>query len=137
MQNGNTTSNSNSSSDTVSATEPTSTSDTGANSSDVNLHGNNLRQARYWIGTIPESKWQPKLPISASYIRGQLEQGSGGFRHWQIMVSFSTKKTLRQVISSFPGSTGHFEPTRSRNAEQYVWKLDTRIGEYFRLIKAI
>lgn len=137
MTNEHSSSNSNTSTNTISRSNSSNSSGAGANTSNRSLPRNDLRQARYWIGTIPESKWIPALPDTATYLRGQLEQGAGGFKHWQIMVTFPSKKTLRQVSNAFPDSTGHFEPTRSRAAEQYVWKHDTRIGEYFRLIKAI
>lgn len=97
---------------------------------DSNVGKHCLRQARYWIGTIPRSDWSPKLPPGAQYCRGQLERGEGGFEHWQILVTFSQKKTLAQVVRSLGTTRCHVEPTRSRAAEQYVWKLESRIGEY-------
>lgn len=94
------------------------------------VHGNHLQQARYWIGTIPESNWTPILPAGVQYVRGQLECGASGFRHYQLVVSFSQKKTLRQLHQIFGRNCGHWEPTRSSAANAYVWKSDTRIGEY-------
>lgn len=90
-----------------------------------------LKQARYWICTIPEADWQPSLVDGAIYLRGQLESGASGFRHWQIVVSFPAKKTLRQVKVAFGILGFHCEPTRSTAALDYVWKSDTRIGEPF------
>nr|WPR18598.1 MAG: hypothetical protein [Chemarfal virus 235] len=89
-----------------------------------------LSQARYWIATIPESSWSPTLTPGCQYLTGQLERGEGGYRHWQFVVSFTAKKTLAQVRRIFNGN-GHFEPTRSRAAEEYVHKEDTRIGDPF------
>lgn len=88
-----------------------------------------LRQARFWIVTIPEQLFSPALPQGVQYIRGQLECGESGYRHWQLLVTFAQKKTLAQAKSSI--GCGHWEPTRSVAAEQYVWKIDTRIGEPF------
>lgn len=90
----------------------------------------NVRQARYWIGTIPESDWEPALTSPAIWLTGQLEQGASGFRHYQICFAFSSKKSLRQVTDSFP-KKGHYEPTRSSAAELYCNKLESRIGEPF------
>lgn len=97
---------------------------------DSNVGKHSLRQARYWIGTIPREDWTPELPSGAQYCRGQLERGEGGFEHWQILLTFSSKKTLAQAIRSIGTTRCHLEPTRSRAAEQYVWKLESRIGEY-------
>lgn len=94
------------------------------------------RQARYWIGTIPAIDWRPELPAGVQWLRGQLEQGIGGYRHWQIVFSFRTKQSLTGVKRWFP-ITGHYEPTRSKAAEEYVHKEDTRIGEVFYFNKAL
>lgn len=89
-----------------------------------------MRQARYWIITIPRDSWTPGLPDGVAYLRGQPELGESGYRHWQLLAIFSSKKTLAQAKSFFvPGS--HLEPTRSSAAEAYVWKEDTRDGEPF------
>jgi len=96
----------------------------------LDLQRHHLLQARYWICTIPESNWEPCLPNGVQHVRGQLECGDGGFRHWQCVVSFSSKKTLGQIRNIFGKNFGHFEPTRSAAANQYVWKLESRIGEY-------
>ena len=99
-----------------------------------NANSSNIRtlvQARHWIGTITESNWTPCLAPGTIYCKGQLELGAGGFRHWQLVVSFATKKTLRQCKQSFPDANGHWEPTRSNAADTYVWKEATRLGEQF------
>lgn len=89
-----------------------------------------MRQARYWIGTIPRDDWEPRLPDGAAYCGGQPEVGETGYRHWQILVAFARKRTLRQVKSAFPRSA-HLEPTRSDAARAYVFKESTRDGEQF------
>lgn len=91
-----------------------------------------LRQARYWIGTIPRDDWEPSIPQAAAWVIGQPEVGEGGYRHWQILVYFASKKSLRQVRTVLPG-TGHYEPSRSDAACAYVHKEATRDGEPFEL----
>lgn len=90
-----------------------------------------IRQARYFMATIRESDWEPKLEHGVKFIKGQLECGDGGFRHYQLLVTFAQKKTIRQAKSTFGVASAHFEPTRSAAANDYVWKEDTRIGEPF------
>jgi len=90
-----------------------------------------MRQARYWIGTIPEAEWVPCLQEGTQHIHGQLEQGATtAYRHWQLVVSFAKKKSLSQVRICF-GGRGHWEPTRSDAARLYVLKEDTRCAEPF------
>lgn len=89
-----------------------------------------MRQARYWMLTIPRDDWQPVLPENASWIIGQPELGETGYRHWQLMVAFCSKKTINQVKSAFCASA-HCEATRSSAAETYVRKEETRDGEPF------
>lgn len=84
-------------------------------------------KARYWMATIPEADWNPCLPDGFQYVRGQLEQGEGGFRHWQAILY--TKEQMRRAgVKRLLGVvSAHLEPTRSRAAKEYVWKEDTRI----------
>lgn len=78
------------------------------------------QQARFWIATIREGDWVPELPTGIAYVRGQLEQGdSTGFRHWQLIAYTKSKKTRKQIKQLF-GDIGHWEPTRSKAAEDYV-----------------
>jgi hypothetical protein len=89
-------------------------------------------QSRYFMLTIPGHQFIPYLPLGISWIRGQLELGTGGFRHWQLVVAFPKKVTLRTVIKCF--GPYHAEPTRSEAAIAYVWKEETRIaGTQFEL----
>ena len=90
-----------------------------------------MRQARYWIGTIPRDAWEPCLPDPAVWLIGQPERGETGYLHWQVLVAFSAKKTIGQVKSAFGIQGMHLEPTRSTAAEAYVRKEDTRDGEPF------
>jgi hypothetical protein len=90
----------------------------------------------YWIGTIPRNSWEvPKeLPAGVKGIRGQAERGDGGYEHWQIVVRLHHTTGLAGVKRKLGSREGHFEPTRSRAANDYVWKDDTYIeGTRFEL----
>jgi len=93
-----------------------------------------IRQARYWLLTIPGEEWQPSLPESCAYIKGQREVGpETGYVHWQVLCIFKNKIRLRGVKSVF-GPRVHAEPTRSAAADEYVWKEATRVaGSQFEL----
>jgi len=85
------------------------------------------RQAFYWILTLSAAVHpaQPALVPGVQWIKGQKESGSGGFEHWQFVVGLSAKGSVRTLQGMFPGC--HAEATRSKAAEEYVWKEDTRI----------
>lgn len=90
-------------------------------------------QGRYWMLTIPHHLFTPFLPPGILWIKGQLEEGDGGYLHWQLLVSTREKKTLRYIKSIF-GETVHGELTRSAAADAYVWKEATRVqGTQFEL----
>jgi len=103
----------------------------------VVARGSGPRQARYWFATLARESWEPCLPQGAQWCTGQPELGEGGYRHWQLIVSFSTPKSRVQVSSAFfpggppAGLSVFFEPTRSAAAERYVHKDDSRDGEPF------
>jgi len=84
--------------------------------------------ASYWILTIPEAKWTPPttLPPTLLLLKGQLEEGAQGFRHWQVVVRLKQKQRLSGVKLLFPLET-HAEATRSDAALAYVWKEATRV----------
>lgn len=83
----------------------------------------------FWIVTVPEADWTPptELPNGIIYIKGQLEEGQGGFRHWQLV--FRTARKIRLSAAKrllFPGvESAHLEATRSGAANDYVWKDET------------
>jgi len=85
--------------------------------------------ASYWILTIPEAVWTPPstLPPTLLLLKGQLEVGAQGFRHWQVVIRLKQKQRLTGVKLLFPPET-HAEPTRSDAALAYVWKEDTRVA---------
>lgn len=83
----------------------------------------------WWLLTIPHENFTPFLPVGVQYIKGQLEQGQEtGFLHWQIVVALFSRSRRRGVVAIF-GEQGHYEPTRSAAATEYVWKEETRISE--------
>lgn len=90
-------------------------------------------QARYWMLTIPHPDFTEYLPPGVSWIKGQVEQGEGGYLHWQLVCAFPKKVRLSGVKAIF-GTTVHAEPTRSDAAEEYVWKEATAVlGTRFEL----
>lgn len=93
-------------------------------------------QGIYWLLTIPHADFTPYLPPTAQYIKGQLERGNDtGYLHWQILVAFKTKCRLAMVKRIF-GDTTHAELSKSKAANDYVWKEDTRVeGTQFELGK--
>lgn len=84
------------------------------------------RQGIIWLGTIPHYGFTPWLPPQCSFIKGQLERGEGGFLHWQVLVWFRCKQSLRSTRDCF--GPYHFELSRSSAAESYVFKDDTAVA---------
>ena len=82
----------------------------------------------FWILTIPQDAWTPppQLPPWATLLKGQLEEGAGGFRHWQVLLRLKNKQRLSGVRLLFPQGT-HAEPTRSSAASSYVHKEETAV----------
>lgn len=76
---------------------------------------NQRRQGIFWLLTIPAHGYVPYPNPCQTWIRGQLELGESGYVHWQILVAFTQKKTLRQVKGIF-GETCHAELSRSAAA---------------------
>lgn len=91
-------------------------------------------QARYYLLTIPYENFTPYLPPNVKYIKGQLEKGSTtDYLHWQLIIHFDAKKTSNYVQMIF-GNSVHAEATKSKAAEDYVWKDDTAVpGTHFKL----
>jgi len=69
-------------------------------------------------------------------MRGQLEQGENtGYLHWQLVIHTTKPSRLSWIKKTF-GEGMHGEPTRSEDAEEYVWKEETRVaGTRFELGK--
>lgn len=85
------------------------------------------RQGIFWLLTMSCEDYpeQPALHGEMQWIRGQQEVGLGGFIHWQVIVAFKQKASLRVIQRIFPGV--HAELTRSDAASEYVWKEDSRV----------
>lgn len=84
------------------------------------------RQGIFWLLTIPHAKFTPYTPPNVQWIVGQLEQGSNtGYLHWQVMVAFKSKQSLRGVRDTF--GDVHAELSRSSAATAYVQKEETAI----------
>lgn len=89
------------------------------------------RQGVYWLLTLPQDDFSPRLPEGCAYIKGQLERGdTTGYLHWQVLVVLSRKGSLATLRGIF-GRTCHAELSRSSAANEYVWKEDTRVGTQF------
>lgn len=86
----------------------------------------NSNKAIFWMLTIKHSEFTPYLPPGVNYIKGQLEEGEGGYLHWQIIVGFTSQTRLAGVRKVF--GNAHAEPTRSEAADEYVWKESTRVA---------
>lgn len=93
-----------------------------------------MSKAFYWLLTIPHADFLPYLPPTVTYLKGQLECGSTtNYLHWQLLAVFDSQQRLPAVKRIF-GLSAHAEPTRSRAADDYVWKEDSRIaGTQFEL----
>lgn len=63
----------------------------------------------------------------ATYIKGQQEIGTSGFRHWQIICYFQKKRTVTATKTQFCVEA-HVEPSRSSAVEAYVWKSETKVA---------
>lgn len=87
----------------------------------------NRRQGIFWLLTIPAHEFVPYTPPNVQYIVGQLEEGSQtGYKHWQILVAFKSKQSLRQVKAVF--GTCHAELSRSSAANEYCQKEETAVA---------
>jgi len=94
------------------------------------------RQGTYWMGTVRSDQGdlalpQFILPVGIAYLKGQRELGEGGFDHFQIFFISERKQSLSSICRLWEPIVGHWELTRSKAAEDYVWKEATRIGEPF------
>lgn len=97
-------------------------------------------QGVYWMLTIPMDDFDPPFGTDdfttqerwskVRWIKGQLEEGESGYKHYQVVVAFKRSARLAQVKKIF-GTTCHAELTRSDAADEYVWKEDTSLGDRF------
>lgn len=86
-------------------------------------------QGRYWLLTIPENAWSPNIHEKIQYIKGQKEIGHNtGYIHWQVLVIFKRGVRLACIKKIF-GQGVHAELTKSKAANDYVWKDDTSVPD--------
>lgn len=92
-------------------------------------------QKRYWLLTIRFEVWNPpaeeqlqELYPGIAYLKGQQEVGEGGFRHWQVIAAYRKPQRLSSIKAHF-GNTVHAEPSRSKAADDYVWKEETAVAD--------
>lgn len=85
-------------------------------------------QGHYWFITVPEQHFEPDLLEGLNWIKGQLEEGAGGFRHWQLVCATEKKVRLRGIKAIF-GPEAHCELSRSSAADEYVWKDETSVEQ--------
>jgi len=97
------------------------------------LDGEQRRQGIFWICTIPipndtcESLENGNLPRDVVWTKGQREKGENtGYEHYQFVVAFRQKKSLRGVKAVFGRECAAFL-TRSAAANEYCCKESTRL----------
>lgn len=62
------------------------------------------------------------------WLRGQEEKGSiDGYHHWQFIIGMKKHVRVSHVIKMFAPLHPHIELTYSKDADNYVWKEDTRV----------
>ena len=83
-------------------------------------------KASWWLATAPWHLFVPWLPPGITYIKGQLETGEGGFRHWQFVIN--TKQCRLSKLKTIFGDGIHFEPSKSAAANEYVHKEETSVA---------
>lgn len=86
--------------------------------------------ARWFMLTIPEEEFNPdtfQVGAEVQYLKGQKEEASSGYRHWQL-VAHMTHKVRPTALKVIFGRQAHIEITRSRAAIDYVWKEETAIA---------
>lgn len=97
----------------------------------------NQQQARHWLLTINDSdtgdSWKNPDSLNGDYsgivwLRGQKEIGASTSRpHWQLFASYKRGVRLAAIRKCF-GTRVHAEPSRSKAAEDYVFKDETAIA---------
>lgn len=92
----------------------------------------NRMAQRFWIGTCYQPS-APELSDGCVWIKGQQETcPTTGRLHWQLIAGFSKPQRLPAVKRLV--CDGHWEPTRSLRADEYVWKDATSVeGTRFEL----
>lgn len=86
------------------------------------------KPAVWWMCTIPFDKYEPQLIEAIQYMKGQVEVGESGYKHYQMVVCLKKKQRLTGIKKLFC-KEAHLEPTRSAAALEYVWKEETKVAE--------
>ena len=85
--------------------------------------------ARFWIGTLFD--WTPPTGLGSEvcvWLRGQQEIcPTTGRPHHQVVAGFKRQVRLPFVIRTI--GAGHWEPTKSAAADDYVWKDATSVPD--------
>lgn len=90
-------------------------------------------KSKFWIATLSAQQniFTPTFNLLNEiviYVKGQLEEGEGGFLHWQFVII--TRRQVRSIqLKRYLPVGIHIEPTRSDAARSYVWKEDTRVAD--------
>lgn len=100
-------------------------------------------RARRWMLTVPadgekgvsRSELEDALEPYASYL-GQMEQGEGGYLHWQVLLVHSEPIRFSTLKRKLP--TAHLETARDlAKCVAYVQKPDTRVEDEPPLVKGL
>jgi len=104
--------------------------------SDATTTGKGSR-SREWVCTIPEASFSSRDELeealnSSSSAVYQLEEGAGGFRHYQLWVRYANQVALSTIAKRFNNS--HCEPCKNTEAsKRYCSKEESRIdGPFYR-----
>lgn len=91
--------------------------------------------SRYWLGTLYDWNIPTSLPAGLTWAKGQLEIcPTTGREHVQLIVGFAKPQRLPSVKRLTNSPKGHWEPSRSSAADDYVHKDETAvIGTRFEL----
>lgn len=82
--------------------------------------------ARFWLGTLYDWTVPTDIAVPLVWLRGQQETcPTTGRLHHQIIAGFSKPQRLPSVKAKV--GSGHWEPTKSLAADDYVWKEATRV----------
>lgn len=96
----------------------------------VQKQKNKKDASRSWLLTLKASDYSRQTVeermSSYTYV-GQLEEGKGGYLHWQVYIENKGPIRFSTLKNKFP--TGHFEPRRGsrQQAFDYVTKEETRV----------
>jgi len=95
-------------------------------------------QGVYWIVTLSvmdasAASFTPRRLFTENdcvlWVYGQEEVGEGGFNHYQFVFSLESKMRLPAVKKLFGSCNPHLELTRSKHADAYCRKEETKVPE--------